>query len=131
MGDLIDPIAALDALVPTPIVARIGLRDVQIKPLTVRQLAPFGRALKDIPDDVLAGIISGQIDIVGVMAHSDAIARALAAATDAPLDALLDSDVVEFMDLAQRVIEVNADFFGRRLKAAAGSQTPGPMSSSD
>lgn len=94
---------------------------VDIAPLKVRQIQPFATALAP----VLAGvqIVGGQVPIAPLLAaHADAIAAAIAVATGQSATWLGDLDVDVFIDLAAQVVEVNADFFARRVVPMAERQ---------
>jgi hypothetical protein len=103
----------LGAFVPETI--RVDLRDrvVDIKPLTVGQLPAFSRAVTPI----LPALLSGQI-MPALMAEPEALVSAVAVSTGLDPSDLRAMDPVDFVALAQAVIEVNVDFFARRLLPA-------------
>lgn len=104
----------LSAFVPETI--RVPLRDgaVDIRPLTVGQLPAFSKAVSPI----LPALLSGQI-MPALMADPDALVAAVAVSTGLEAAGLRAMDPVEFVALAQAMVEVNVDFFARRLLPAA------------
>lgn len=104
----------LGAFVPET--TRVNLRDrvVDIRPLTVGQLPAFSRAVTPI----LPALLSGQI-MPALMAEPEALVSAVAVSTGLDPADLRAMDPVDFVALAQAVIEVNVDFFARRLLPAA------------
>jgi hypothetical protein len=110
-----NPIEELEQVCPEArkVVLRCG--EKSIMPLKVRQLAPFARALRDIPEDVITGLISGRFDALEMAECTPQLVDALHAATGVPADELLDYELDDLIGLAIATIEVNADFFLRRL----------------
>lgn len=97
-----------------PLERRVSLRAgaLTVRPLTLRQLPGFARAVQP----VLPWLLAGQI-VAALTEDGDAVIAAIAAATGlAPQD--MPEDPAEFVALAGAVIEVNVDFFTRRLLPA-------------
>lgn len=88
---------------------------VVARPMVVRQLAPFARALREIPEDVIAGLVAQRFDALSIAESLPAIAKALHVATGMDEDKLLDMGLDDLLLVATAVIEVNADFFLKRL----------------
>lgn len=101
-------ITGLDAFVPQ--VRQVGA--VEVRPLRLRQLPAFSRAVAP----VLPFLLAGQI-VAAITEDLDALLLAVSVATDIPLADLPD-DPAEFVALASAVVEVNVDFFTRRLLPA-------------
>lgn len=97
-----------------PLERRVTLRSgpIEIRPLTLRQLSAFSRAVAPI----LPHLVHGQI-VAAIVENPDALLEAVAAATGIPA-AGLPEDPAEFVELAAAVVEVNVDFFIRRLLPA-------------
>ena len=104
----------LDAFVPETIRVTLPRGPVDVRPLTVGQLPGFGRAVTPI----MPLLLSGQI-VPALMADPEAFFEAVAISTGLPTDELKALDPAHFIPLAQAVIEVNVDFFDRRLLPAA------------
>jgi hypothetical protein len=86
--------------------------DLVIAPLTVGQLPAVARALRGID-------LSGGIDVLELIAeHGERVAEAIAVAACVDLEIVQRAEVDEFLTLATAVIEVNADFFARRVAPA-------------
>jgi hypothetical protein len=91
----------------------------RIAPVRVRDLPAFLAAVEPILRDVANG------DIVGALArHADAVIAATAIGAGVERAWLDEQDAETLVDLASRVLEVNADFFVRRLlpKIAAAAE---------
>lgn len=98
----------LEAFVP--LVRQVG--GVEVRPLTLRQLPAFSRAV----GPVLPLLLAGQI-VAAITEDLDAVLAAVSAATGIPVSELPE-DPAAFVELASAVLEVNVDFFTRRLLPA-------------
>jgi hypothetical protein len=125
----------LEAFVPELRTVRAGGCDVVVRPLTLRQLPLFARAVEPL----LPALLSGQV-IPALVADPDRLVAAVAAATALPEAEIRDLDPAEFVRLVAAVVEVNVDFFARSLLPAtraaeaailarAASLSTGPSSS--
>ncbi len=88
----------------------IGGKNVTVAPLKVRQIPPFVRAIGPAATQLFSGDLAGALG-----AYGDDLVRAVSVATDQPEAWLGDLDADEFLRLVGEVVEVNADFFGRRV----------------
>lgn len=97
-----------------PLERRVALRSgtLTVRPLTLRQLPAFSRAVQP----VLPWLLAGQI-VAALTEDGDAVIAAIAAATGLAAQDMPE-DPAEFVALAGAVIEVNVDFFTRRLLPA-------------
>jgi len=89
-----------------------GGETVTVRPLTIGQLPAFMRALKGVQFQV------GEegTDVIGLIAdHGEAIAEAVAVATGLSVDQVAALAPDDFIGLAEAVVEINADFFARRV----------------
>jgi len=90
-----------------------------IRPVKVRHLPAFLAACEPMAARLMAGDIAGAF-----VQHADKLIDAVALGADVDRAWLDDQDAETLMDLAFRVVEVNADFFARtllpRLADAAG-----------
>jgi len=91
-----------------PVSVTVGFERVEIKPLTLRQLGPFTRAMSD-----LDGVDLG--DLVSLARHTESVVRAVEIATGKPEEWLWTLSVDELVTLAAAVFEVNARFFSQTL----------------
>jgi len=114
----------LDTLVPQPRKVTFRGREVEIAPLQLRQVSAFATATRPIIGRaVLAASMLEQGESLGVGAvlfdmleqDADGLAAALALATGLPADEIGEATLHEVVDLAEVVVEVNHDFFARRL----------------
>lgn len=100
-----------------------GGRTVQVRPLSPRQLPPFIAAVRPLQDAIGAGMSLDALD-AGAIArlaeqHTEHLVQAVAVATRESADFIGDElSVVELVELAGAVIEVNADFFVHRMVPA-------------
>ena len=104
---------------PTVFTTAAGER-VEVAPLKVRQLGAFARAVGPLIEDlsVIATMPAGdQAGAFGsvVVRHCDEVAQAVASATGRTAEWVGNLDLDDLVGLAGVVVEVNADFFVRRL----------------
>lgn len=112
-------------------VVRFRGEDIEITPLTVRQLAdfaPHARPLVQAVNDSLSGVelskegLAEAINLTAILglieSHTDNVLSAASAATGKPKDWLGDGTPDEFLELVTAVVAVNIDFFARRLLPA-------------
>jgi hypothetical protein len=100
-----------------------GGRTLTVRPLSLRQIPGVARALRP-----LAPVLAAGLDLLSLAEHLDDVVAALAAATGEPPDWLWGIAPEELLALAGAVVEVNADFFSRRLApalVAATARLPG------
>lgn len=117
---------------------RIGGREIEIRPLTLRQLGGVAAVLKQIAPDGLV-----EANILSLLAeHSAAMAQILQIATGVDADTLLDAPPDEALLLATEVMDINVEFFEARLstlvrrmfarvganQTSGAGQTPSPAS---
>jgi hypothetical protein len=109
------PDAELAALTAAP--RRITLADgrsVAVGLLKVRQIAPFVRAITPVLADVR--LEGGMLDLAPLLAeHTGHMAEALGVLVDQPAEWAAELDIDDFTRLTAAAVEVNADFFVRRL----------------
>lgn len=105
---------------------------IAVRPLTIGQILAVRRALDGV--DVSGGFGVDEIPKL-LLAHSDQVLNALAAAVNLSRPTIEAADAAELLDLLVAVIEENTDFFVRRLipslrgvvaKVAAVAKEPGP-----
>lgn len=95
---------------------------LEIRPLKVRQIQPFARAVSAVLPAVR--VVGGQLDLLPLVTeHGQDIAQAVAVAVEKAPDWVGALDADTFVRLAGAVLEVNADFFVRRLVPTLTQQT--------
>lgn len=104
---------SLDAFAPTPCILRVGGCDLTILPLKMRQIPPFSRAVKLVAPYLLADQM-----LLAVQDQYDSLRDAVAIAAQVEVEWLGDLYPDDFILLAAAVVEVNADFFARRVLPA-------------
>lgn len=103
----------LDTLYPQPRRIAAGGETIDVLPLKVRQIPAFSRAIAPSLQALAAN------NWVGALAlHGEALIEACAAATGRSSEWLGELDPDEFLALVTAVLEVNGDFFVRRLLPA-------------
>ncbi len=116
--------SGLDVLVPAPRVVTYRGEPVEVLPLQLRQLSAFASATRPLMGRVFMAVGLMEEDAtlhVGAvlfdMLEQDAgsLTRALAVATGRDEEFLGGGTLGEVVDLAEAVVEVNHDFFARRL----------------
>jgi len=90
--------------------SQVDQRVVCIEPIKVRDLPRFLRAVEPIAAELAAGDIAGAL-----MRHADAVIEATAIGAGCERAWLEDQTPDVLAELAARVLEVNADFFVRRV----------------
>ncbi len=106
------PMSELDTLMPAPLELTIAGEMLQLTPLRVGQLPAFLRNVEPIVRE----LASPSIDWLSLFGtHGDAVLNAIAIATGKPRDWLDGLTTDAAIELAARVIEVNADFFIRAV----------------
>lgn len=126
---------SLDTYIPLERVIQAGGKNISVSPLRVRQIPAFARAIAPAVPALSGGDLAGAVG-----AHGDSLIRAVCVATSEAEDWVGDLMPDEFMALCVVVIEVNADFFSRRVvptlmqaseatrKALMAGEMPSPSS---
>lgn len=103
----------LNTLIPPPVVLAIGGESIEITPILTRELVPMIEACRPIMAELATG------DAMAALAnHPAALLRAVAIGARLDEARLGAMPLDELLALASAVIEVNADFFVRRLSPA-------------
>lgn len=90
----------------------VGGEQLEVRPLTVGQLPAFMRAIRGI--ELLW--TAAELDVAALVAdHGEALIEAAAIATVRPAEWVRGLGLDEFMQLVAAVLEINADFFVRRV----------------
>ena len=101
---------ALAVLAPAAVPVTVAGRTFEVAPIRVKDLPAFARTIEPIARDLLAG------DVAGALArNADALIAATAIGARVERDWLDEQTAEELVALAIAVVEVNADFFVRRL----------------
>ncbi|MFH1493732.1 MAG: hypothetical protein ABIG70_02925 [Pseudomonadota bacterium] len=101
----------LETLIPQPVEIKIGGEKMEILPLTIGQLTRVMKALKPALADV-----QGEINITLLAVdHGETLLAAVAAAIGKEIVLVEALQPDEFIRLAGKLLEVNADFFTRRV----------------
>lgn len=104
----------------------VGGRLVKVRPITMRQLSPFARAVMPMAQAIRAegtGAL-GALDLTQVnwlelvTWHGADCISAASIATDQPEEWVGELDAAEMVLLLSEIVKVNADFFVRRLVPA-------------
>lgn len=104
-----------DAMLETPARELTVLGEpITIRPITIGQYPAFARAVR--PLMAVVDGEAGEVDVIGLIAeHGEALIEAACVATGRERAWMAGLPPDAFVDLAQAVIEVNLDFFVRRL----------------
>jgi hypothetical protein len=87
---------------------------INVQPLKVGQVPAFARASRGILQDL--DKLNGADGIMELLAdHGDDLIAAVSVATGMPVNLVQAIELDEFVGLATAVVQVNADFFTRRL----------------
>ncbi len=106
-----------DAISPQGRGATVCGQPIEVTPLTVGQIPAVMRALRGVD---LARFDGDNLDVLGDLLadHGDGIITAVAIAARQPQPVVADLELDEFLALFAVVLEVNADFFARRVAPA-------------
>lgn len=130
----------LDVIAPQGREVRIGQQTFTLRPLTIGQIPPLMRALKQVTETLDGSPIDvgnlGAAQLITLAAdHGDTLIDAVVVATGQPLEVIASGTLDEFVDLFAQVVELNSDFFVqrvlphfqatlRRARAKAATQAP-------
>lgn len=121
----------LEVLEPSGTTVSFRGERLEVRPLTLDKLAgivraarPLITALVALEDKVADADDSIALDCLLSLLeeHSDGAATVIAIAVDREQAHIAGGELPEFMELAQAVIEVNRDFFGRLLASLQGGR---------
>jgi hypothetical protein len=105
----------LETLDPAPRTVSAGGETIEVRALTIGQLPAFVRALRP----ALGLLEGGEVDVVALVAeHGEAVIEAVSVATGRDYAWLAGLAPDAFAVIAGAVLEVNMDFFVRRLAPA-------------
>lgn len=90
-------------------------RQIQIKPITVGAVRDFTLAVKPIAADVMAAVNGSGDLMLTLELHADRMIDAVSIGAGLPLDEVRGLQLDDFVRLAAAIIEVNTDFFVKRL----------------
>ena len=103
---------------PKVVEVEVGGATVSVKPLTVGQFPLFARAIRPLAP----ALQGGGYDWLDLIAdHGEALIESVALATGITREDLAGLPPDEFVGLAAAVLEVNMDFFVRRLTPAVSA----------
>lgn len=102
--------SGLDALAPQDRQITVAGREIALSPVRMGKLAPFAAAAMPVAGLILDGRI-----LEAATEHYDSISTALIIAAGVEQAWLDDLAPDDFLRLTQAVVEVNGDFFIRRL----------------
>ena len=110
----------LSAIVAEPVRVEIGGRTVDIRPLIVRQLPPFTRAIRPIGEAIYLLLEQDEQHMDGWLALIEDHGERLIDAAEIAVPALSRDQIEclpldDFAALLMGVLEANVDFFARRL----------------
>jgi hypothetical protein len=107
----------LEIITPAEKTVTFAGKEITVSPIRMGKLQAFTAAVKPIANDVieaLSGDGSGDL-LLTIELHGDRMIRAVSVATGISEAELGDAMPDDFIALASAVIEINADFFVRRL----------------
>lgn len=107
-----------DAFVYDPRVVEIREKKIEVKPLAVKNLARAAKLAAPVVSAVSDGRME-QGDMLGLLERTDEIIELCALATGVDKAWIGELNGAELLQIATAVVEVNADFFIRRLLPAA------------
>lgn len=107
---------SLETLIPQPVEIEIGGKNISILPIKVGKLPAFIRAVAPF---IGAFKQSSEVDFIALLGdHGDAVLDACAIGSGLPRAEIDELDPAQLVRIAQAIVEVNMDFFIRRLGPA-------------
>lgn len=104
----------LATLIPQPVTVTAGGREVAVTPIKVRELPAFAAAVEPL----LQAVSSGADVSALLMRDAESLIKAVAIGARLERAFVDDLELDELLTLAAAVLEVNADFFVRRVAPA-------------
>lgn len=111
-----------DVITPPERGVSIAEHTFTLRPLTIGQIPPLMRALKQISGGLESGSLPfdiGNLDAAQTVAlfadHGEAMIDIVTIASGQPLEVIAAGTIDEFIDLFAQIIEVNHDFFVQRV----------------
>lgn len=104
----------LTTLIPQPVTVTAGGREVAVAPIKVRELPAFAAAVDPLLQEIAAGAGVAAL----MMSNPEAFIKAVAIGARLERAFVDDLELDELLNLAAAVLEVNVDFFVRRLAPA-------------
>lgn len=123
----------LATMIPQPVTVAVGGREVAVTPIKVRELPAFASVVEPLLQDITSGA-----GVAALMTRDvESLIKAVAIGARLERAFVDDLELDELLNLAAAVLEVNADFFVRRLAPALnlaveriGARVAGSMLSS-
>src|SRR5574340_1578082 len=104
----------LTTLIPQPVTVTAGGREVAVTPIRTRELVAFTAAVDPLLQEIAAGA-----GVAALMTRDvESLIKAVAIGARLERAFVDDLELDELLNLAAAVLEVNADFFVRRLAPA-------------
>jgi len=99
---------------PEKIVTFMG-EQITVSPVNIGRLQAFTAAVRPIANDLIEAVNGSGDLLMTIELHGDRMIRAVSVATGIPDETVAKAMPDEFIALAAAVVEINADFFVRRL----------------
>lgn len=100
----------LNLVAPVPNTIAVAGRDLDVSPLKVGELAAFMRAVSPVLDALAKG------DLMDALTHDiESVIQAAALGARVEMDWIEAQEADALLEIAVAVVEVNADFFARRI----------------
>jgi hypothetical protein len=116
----------LETLYPEAAVVKVGGQEIEIKPLTIGQIPKITRLLREVPLNLNPDAIGTSSYWLGLIGdHGEDVIAAIATASGQKNETIAGLAIDDFVALAVKVIEVNADFFTRKVMPAASQALSG------
>lgn len=102
----------LETLIPQPVEIEVAGKKLSILPIKVGKLPAFVRAVAPF----FAVFKHGEVDFIALLSdHGESVLDACAIGSGLPRAEIDDLDPAQLVNIAQAIVEVNMDFFTRRL----------------
>jgi hypothetical protein len=105
----------LEVLNPPEATVQFSGEDVTVTPIRMGKLQAFTKVVRPIVGDIVTALDGSGDMLTTIELHCDRMIEAVQIATGIERDKLDNALPDEFIGLAKAVIEINADFFARRL----------------
>lgn len=115
----------LEVLNPPQASVQFGGESVTVTPIRMGKLQAFTRVVRPIASDIMEALGGSGDLLTTIELHCDRLIEAVQIATGIEREKLDNALPDEFIALAKAVIEINADFFARRLLPAVKTAVEG------
>jgi hypothetical protein len=106
---------SLETMIPFTQKVEVHGQEIEVRPVKVKQLAAVTRAMAPLKELFDLKTFDKNKVLAGAFEHAEAVARLTEVCTGLERNAMDEWEIDEMIDLFVAVLEVNLDFFTRRV----------------